>query len=67
MTGDETQGTMGKRKSLFSPSFLPSFFSFLCAQIFIERETSGYTARSLGKRQIGFDVMERNGEKENVK
>ena len=58
------KGPWEREKACF---LLPSFFSFLCAQIFIEKETSGYTARSLGKRQIGFDVMERNGEKKNAK
>ena len=43
VTGDEAQGTMGRVKTGGARFLLPTF---LCAQIFIEREreTSGYQA-----------------------
>ena len=41
VTGDEPQGTMGRVQT--ARCLLPTF---LCAHIFIERETSGYEAAS---------------------
>ena len=43
VTEDETQGTMGRVKKGGEARLAPLLFpAFLCAQIFIERETSGY-------------------------
>ena len=47
VTGEEAQGTMGRVKN-GGEVILPSF---LCAQIFIEREVSGYEAKSLVRLQ----------------
>ena len=41
VTGDEAQGTMGRVKKRDARFLLPAF---LCVQIFIEREASGYEA-----------------------
>ena len=41
MTGDEPQGTMGRVQTAGARCLLPAF---LCAHIFIKRETSGYEA-----------------------
>ena len=41
VTGDEAQGTMGRVKKGDARFLLPAF---LCVQIFIEREASGYEA-----------------------
>ena len=43
VTEDETQGTIGRVKKGGEARLAPLLFpAFLCAQIFIERETSGY-------------------------
>ena len=43
VTGDEVQGNIGRVKKGGEARLAPLLFpAFLCAQIFIERETSGY-------------------------
>ena len=46
VTGDEPQGSMGRARCL-----LPAF---LCAHIFIKRETSGYEAGSARLRTLSY-------------
>ena len=53
MTGNEAQGTMGRVKNGGEARFL--LIGFLCAQIFIETETSGYEAEANSRfyQQVG--------------
>ena len=55
VTGDEPQGTMGSRKQAKLRCVLPAF---LCAHIFIKRETSGYeAATALVGKSNGKDTI----------
>ena len=53
MTGNEAQGTTGGVKNGGEARFL--LIGFLCAQIFIETETSGYEAEANSRfyQQVG--------------
>ena len=53
VTGDEAQGIVGRRK-MSGARFLPP--AFLCAQIFIERETSEYEV-ALGRSVASAPVL----------
>ena len=54
MTGNEAQGTMGRVKNGGEARFL--FSGFLCAQIFIETEMSGYEAETNSRfyQRVGY-------------